>query len=286
MKILVTGKMGQLGSELGVLAAQYPQYQWFFVEKEDMDLTDESSIHRVLNTVNPELIINTAAHTAVDRAESEPELADAINHQAVKSMALWAQAHSCKVLHISTDYVFDGNSSVPLTEESATAPINVYGKTKRLGELALIDSGASYIIIRTAWVYSSFGANFVKTMLRLMQERKEIQVVQDQVGAPTYARDLAQAILHIISSDRWIDGVYHYSNDGAISWYQFAQAIQEETALDCKVVPIDSSAFPTPAKRPHYSLLDKNKIIRTYGVQVPEWRESLRAVLNLLKPNL
>lgn len=281
-KILVTGKNGQLGQELQDESMKCNSYDWFFVGRDEMDLTQPQSITATLNRIQPDVIVNAAAYTAVDKAESDPETAEAVNTKAVEILAQWAAQYKAKMIHISTDYVFDGNSSGPLTEDATTHPINVYGTTKRKGELALQNSTVDYVIIRTAWVYSTYGANFVKTMIRLMAERTEIGVVADQIGVPTYAKDLAGVITNIIESDVWKKGLYHYSNEGTISWYDFAKAIQEEIGSQCKVNPISSSDFPTPALRPKYSLLNTNKIQQTYNISIPYWRDSLKNMLHKL----
>lgn len=282
MKILVTGKNGQLGSELQDVFASFPSHEVVYVDREGLDLSNPNQISKKLDQIQPQLIINAAAYTAVDKAESDQDTAYKVNVEAVAKMSTWASKNKAKIIHISTDYVFDGTSAVALTEDHNTAPINIYGATKRKGEEAVIDSSADYIIIRTAWVYSSYGANFVKTMMRLMSEREEIGVVSDQVGSPTYANDLAKVIVHIIDSSKWKNGIYHYSNEGEISWYDFACAIKEIKDLDCKINPIKSSAFPTPAKRPSYSLLDKTKIKNTFNIEIPYWKESLDQLLKII----
>lgn len=274
-KILVTGATGQLGSELNVLAPSYSQLEWVFADRTLLDLSELNTISKVLDEIQPQIIINCAAYTAVDKAESETDVADILNHQAVAVLAQWTKANNCQFLHISTDYVFDGNSSTPLKEDAATGPINVYGQTKLAGEQACLRENPNAIIIRTSWVYSRFGANFVKTMCRLMQERDSLNVVNDQIGSPTYAADLAQAILTIVTHAHWQAGIYHYSNEGTISWYEFALAIQEIGGFDCQITGIPSTDYPTPARRPKYSLLDKSKIKNTFAVEVPEYRESL-----------
>ena len=282
-KILVTGATGQVGSELKVLAPWYSQLDWVFADRSVLDLSNLKVISKVLDEIQPQIIINCAAYTAVDKAETETELADILNHQAVAVLAQWSHSNGCQLIHISTDYVFDGNSSAPLNEEAATGPINVYGQTKWAGEQACLRENPNAIVIRTSWVYSSFGANFVKTMSRLMQERDSLNVVNDQIGSPTYAADLAEAIVTIIIHPNWQAGIYHYSNEGEISWYEFAKAIQEIGGFDCQITGIPSAEYPTPARRPKYSLLDKSKIATTFGVAVPEYRDSLKkcmAVLN------
>lgn len=278
--ILVTGTNGQLGSELRELSSNYSQFEWVFADRLVLDLSDLGSISNVLDRIQPQIIINCAAYTAVDKAETETELAEVLNHHAVAVLAQWTQVHSAQLLHVSTDYVFDGNSSTALTEEAPTGPINVYGQTKLAGEQACLSENPNAIVIRTSWVYSRFGNNFVKTMSRLMQERDSLNVVNDQIGSPTYAADLAQAILTIITHTYWQSGIYHFSNEGEISWYEFALAIQQIGGWDCLISGIPSSDYPTPAQRPHYSLLDKSKITTTFGVVVPDYRESLEKCMN------
>jgi dTDP-4-dehydrorhamnose reductase len=281
-KILVTGGNGQLGSELNVLSIKYSQFNWVFTDWQELDLCDLENLKKNISTIDPQIIINCAAHTAVDKAESEVGLSDVLNHQSVALMAKWSQENNCQFIHVSTDYVFDGNSSTALTETAKTNPINVYGVTKLAGEKACLEQNPDAIIIRTSWVYSSFGNNFVKTMSRLMQERDGLNVVNDQIGSPTYAADLAQAIMTIITHPLWQAGIYNFSNEGEISWYEFALAIQEIGGFECEISGIASSNYPTPAKRPMFSLLDKTKIKTIYGVQVPEYKESLRKCMQLL----
>lgn len=274
-KILITGANGQLGSELNVLSKIYNQFEWVFTDREELDLCNLENLATELTNIKPDYIINCAAHTAVDRAESEYELSDVLNHKSVAVMANWSENNTCKLIHISTDYVFDGTAATALSESAPTGPINVYGVTKLAGEKACMEENPSAIIIRTSWVYSSFGANFVKTMSRLMQERDTLNVVNDQIGSPTYAADLAQAIMTIIMHPNWEAGIFHFSNEGEISWHEFALAIHEIGGFDCAISGIPSSAYPTPAKRPQYSLLDKTKIKATFGVVVPAYKESL-----------
>jgi dTDP-4-dehydrorhamnose reductase len=284
-KILVTGATGQVGNELKVLAPSYSQFEWVFADRTLLDLSDLNTISNVLDEMQPQIIINCAAYTAVDKAETETELADILNHQAVAVLAQWSHSNGCQLIHISTDYVFDGNSKSALSEEAPTGPINVYGQTKLAGELACLRENPMAIIIRTSWVYSSFGANFVKTMSKLMHERDSLNVVNNQIGSPTYAADLAKAILTIITHPNWQAGIYHYSNEGEISWYEFALAIQEIGGFQCEITGIPTTDYPTPATRPHYSLLDKSKIKNTFGVIIPDYRESLEKCMKLIRVN-
>lgn len=280
-KILVTGSNGQLGSELRVLSQKYPQFEWFFADRNQITLDDLSILETQLDQINPNIIINCGAYTAVDKAESEKELADTVNHLAVGVLANWSSTNNAKLIHVSTDYVFDGTSSVALTEQAVTGSINVYGETKLAGEKLCQLQNPNAIILRTSWVYSNFGNNFVKTMSRLMQERDSLNVVNDQIGSPTNAADLAQAIMAIITNSEWHSGIYNYSNEGEISWYEFALAIKEIGGYNCDVNGIPSSSYPTPAKRPAYSLLDKTKIKETYQVNVPYYKQSLEKMMSL-----
>lgn len=275
-KILVTGANGQLGSELSVLALNYPQYQWVFADRTVTSLDNIGLLEQQLNSIQPDIIFNGGAYTAVDKAETEKDLAFKVNHLAVEAIAKYALLNNVKLIHISTDYVFDGTSSVALDEEAITNPINVYGESKRAGEIACLKENPDSIIIRTSWVYSKFGNNFVKTMQRLMQERDAVNVVDDQVGSPTYAADLAKVMITILESRKWIPGIYNYSNEGEISWYDFALTIKELGNYECNVGGIPSSSYPTPAKRPEFSLLDKKKIKEVYGLEVPDYKESLK----------
>ncbi len=284
-KILVTGANGQLGSELRELSLFQDQYEWFFTDWQELNLSDLQNLADNITTLSPDIIINCAAYTAVDKAEEELELADILNHQAVAIMAKWTFASNCKFIHVSTDYVFDGTSSIALNEDAPTAPINVYGKTKLSGERACRNENPESIIIRTSWLYSSYGANFVKTMSRLMKEKDTLNVVNDQIGSPTYAADLAQAILDILIHSNWQGGIYNYSNEGEISWYEFALAIQEIGGFECKVSGISSSQYPTPANRPAFSLLDKSKIRVTYSLVIPDYKASLRKCMELMHIN-
>lgn len=274
-KILVTGANGQLGSELSVLSEKYLQYEWFFADRTQITLDNLEALEKQLKKIQPDVILNCGAYTAVDKAESEKEIAFTVNYSAVELIAKYAFKNNIKLIHISTDYVFDGSSSVALNEEAETSPINIYGDSKRAGEIACLNENLNSIIIRTSWVYSKFGNNFVKTMQRLMQEKESINVVNDQIGSPTYAADLAQAMLDILESSNWIPGIYNYSNEGEISWYEFALSIQELGGYSCNVAGISSASYPTPAKRPKFSLLDKKKIKTIYNLVVPDYKESL-----------
>jgi len=275
-KILVTGANGQLGSELSAISSEYTQYNWFFADRTQITLDNLEILKIQLNKIQPDIILNCGAYTAVDKAETEKELAFKINHLAVELIATFASENNVKLIHISTDYVFDGTSSIALTEDAETNPINIYGASKRDGEIACLQHNPDSIIIRTSWVYSKFGNNFVKTMQRLMQEKDSINVVNDQVGSPTYAADLAQAMLDILESSKWSSGIYNYSNEGEISWYEFALSIKEYGGYTCNVGGISSASYPTPAKRPEFSLLDKKKIKEVYNLDVPNYRESLK----------
>jgi dTDP-4-dehydrorhamnose reductase len=285
-KILVTGSTGQLGSEITYLAKRKKSEDYFFFTDADtLDITDAEAVESFCKTNEITHIINAAAYTAVDKAESDEVSADKVNHKAVENLARIAKTHSISLIHISTDYVFDGRNYRPYKEDDPVAPQSVYGLTKLRGEEAMyaVDPAES-CIVRTSWVYSSYGSNFVKTMLRLSQERKSLGVIFDQVGTPTYARDLAEAILHILPrlhSSRKVK-TYHYSNEGVCSWYDFAKAIFELSDRDIYVDAIPTDAYPTPAKRPHYSVLDKTRIKKVFGVKVPYWRDSLKVCLKEL----
>lgn len=278
-KIFVTGKNGQLGSELQLLAKQHQEFHWFFFDRSTCDLADLNQVTRTLNEFSPDIIINCAAYTAVDKAENEVDMADRINHQVVACIAKWSSANNSKLIHVSTDYVFDGTANFPLDENAATAPINLYGQTKLAGEIACLHEAPTSIIIRTSWVYSHFGNNFVKTMMRLMSEKESLNIVEDQIGSPTYAADLAQAIVHILNAKDWHAGIYHYSNEGQLSWYQFAKDIKAILNLNCQLNGIPSAAYPTPAKRPAFSLLDTTKIKSVYGLHIPNYLASLQTCI-------
>ena len=274
-KILVTGSNGQVGKELKKIAASFPQFDFIFLSREDLPIHHFEMVRSYFNVYNPKYLINCAAYTAVDRAESEKDLAFQVNGEAVGVLSVICKANHTKFIHISTDYVFDGTAKVPYKEDSPTNPQSVYGASKLEGEKQALQFNPDSIIIRTSWVYSEYGKNFVKTMLKLLQEKEEINVVNDQVGSPTYAADLADAIMQIIALQKWQPGIYNYSNEGIISWYDFAVAIKELIGSHCRINPIPGSAYLTPAKRPAYSVLDKTKIQTVFGIQLKNWKESL-----------
>jgi dTDP-4-dehydrorhamnose reductase len=283
-KILVTGANGQLGKELQDLASSYSQFEFVFLSREDMPIHQFELVRNFFDTLKPAFCINCAAYTAVDKAESEKDLAFQINGEAVGVLAAICKEHSTKVIHISTDYVFNGEATYPYTENFPTDPINIYGASKLEGEKQAIQLDPDCIIIRTSWVYSSFGKNFVKTMIGLMNEKDEVKVINDQFGSPTYAADLAEIILKIISDcqtsvSNWKPGIYNFSNEGVVTWYDFAKAIKEIINCPCDVKPISTAEYPTLAKRPIYSVLDKTKIQKTFGIQLKDWKESLRTCI-------
>jgi len=294
MRILVTGKNGQLGKSINKIVNtgngknNYQQdNEFIFVGREEIDLSSESDINRYFDSNNKfDIIINCAAYTAVDKAEKEQELANQVNHLAVKQLANIANEQKAKLVHVSTDYVFDGAGGKPYKETDKTNPINVYGKTKLAGEKALqAIMLTNAIIIRTSWVYSEYGNNFVKTMLNLGKERDELNVVSDQIGSPTYATDLAETILKIIDNKNYqnkeqLTEIYHYSNEGEISWYDFTKEIFKLAKIDCKVSPITTEQYPTPAKRPKSALMDKEKIVEKFSIKTSYWKETLCSCIN------
>lgn len=282
-KILVTGANGQLGKEIGSLAGSYPYFDFVFLSREDMPIQNFELVRNTFSIHQPAFCVNCAAYTMVDKAETEKDLAYQVNAESVGVLAAVSKEYDAGFIHISTDYVFDGNGTVPYRPEDITNPQSVYGASKLQGELLAKEFNDQSIIIRTSWVYSQFGRNFVKTMLRLMSERDEIGVVSDQVGSPTYAADLAEAIVEIIASGKWHPGTYHYSNAGVISWYDFAVAIRDRAGLACKINPIPTSAYPTPAKRPAYSVMDTSAIKEAYGIVAKPWQERLFACMDRLK---
>ncbi|KEO71820.1 dTDP-4-dehydrorhamnose reductase [Anditalea andensis] len=277
LKILVTGAGGQLGQEIKSLSEVYNRPNWSFADSKALDITDERQVKDYIGAYTPEVIINCAAYTAVDAAESDPNGAFAVNVSGIQNLT--AYAGKALIIHISTDFVFDGNSFVAYKETDETHPIGAYGKTKMEGEKLLQHITDNHIIIRTSWLYGSFGKNFMKTMLHLADSRSELSVVADQVGTPTYTGDLALAIIRILEQDQVERGIYHFSNEGVASWYDFAHAIFDMAGKNIKLIPIKSEAYPTPAKRPHFSVLDKTKIKKAIHMEIPHWRDSLEVAL-------
>ena len=277
MNILITGCNGQLGNEMQLLEASHPQHTYFNTDVAELDITNQDAIEAFVNDNQIDGIVNCAAYTAVDKAEENEELCTKLNAEAPAYLAAAIGKRGGWMIQISTDYVFDGTQHTPYTEEADTCPNSVYGKTKLVGELNVQKFCAQSMIIRTAWLYSTFGNNFVKTMIRLGKEKPELGVIFDQIGTPTYARDLAVAIFAAIEQGI-VPGIYHFSNEGVISWYDFTKAIHRIAGITtCHVRPLHTSEYPTPAKRPHYSVLDKTKIKSVYGIEIPYWEESLQA---------
>lgn len=282
-RILVTGANGQLGKELRELATQYKDADFLFVSREDLPIHHFDLVRNVFDSFKPHFCINAAAYTAVDKAETEQELAHLINAEAVGVLAAVSAAHDCRFVHVSTDYVYDGSQIGAHKESDATAPVSVYGKTKLEGEQLAMQLDPQSIVIRTSWVYSRYGNNFVKTMMRLMQTRDQISVVDDQWGSPTYAADLASCILDIMHHPQWQPGIYNFSNDGRINWYQFALEIKTQIGSACKINPIPSADYPTPAKRPANSWMDKQKIVGAFGIQLIDWKLSLSKCIKAIE---
>lgn len=280
--ILVTGANGQLGMEIRMLEKKYPQFDFIFAGREELSVDNNDLLEHFFSQNNFTHCINCAAYTAVDKAETEKDLAFEINAFAAENLAAICKKYNTQFIHISTDYVFDGKSEKPYKEDDQTNPINVYGASKLKGEEEIIKCNKESVIIRTSWVYSSYGKNFVKTMIRLMNEKERIGVVNDQFGCPTYAADLASLILEIISTGKITPGIYHYCNEGIISWYDFARAIKKIINSRCIVNPIESIQYPTPAERPKYSVLDTNKIQQTFSITIPGWEDSLNTCLKML----
>jgi dTDP-4-dehydrorhamnose reductase len=287
-KILVTGANGQLGKELREFSSLHTGLEFVFLSREDLPIHQFELVRKYFNTLKPAYCINCAAYTAVDKAESEKDLAFLINGEAVGVLAAICKEHNTKFIHISTDYVFNGKAASPYTESFPTDPLNVYGASKLEGEKQAMELNPGSIIIRTSWLYSSLGKNFVKTMMKLMSEKDKIKVVNDQLGSPTNAADLAEIIFNIIGLCHlqiydWTPGIYNFSNEGIISWYDFAKAIKEFTNSPCDVKPISTTEYPTPAKRPAYSGLDKTKIQKTFGIKLKAWEASLRTCISNMK---
>ncbi len=284
--ILVTGASGQLGSELRVVSKNYLGYEFLFTDMDELDITDNEKVKKFIEENIPDWIINCAAYNLVDKAEAEPEEANLINCTGVKNIANAVKGSECRFIHLSTDYVFDGKAFIPYNESSATGPVSVYGRSKLAGEAEALRHHGS-MVIRTSWLYSSFGNNFVKTIIRKGKEKELLKVVFDQTGSPTYAADLASAIMNIVAGVirnqvAFTAGIYHYSNEGVCSWYDFAAEIIREAEIICKVLPVLSAEYPTVARRPFYTVLDKSKIKETYNLEIPHWRQSLKKCIKLL----
>ena len=285
MKILVTGANGQLGSEIKELAEIYNKHTFVFSDLPELDICDDTALFKYVSEHKIEAIINCAAYTAVDKAETDMETAEKVNAMAVENLVKAMQTVQGKLIQISTDYVFDGTNHAPYVESDVVNPLGVYGSTKLNGEQKVLDADINGIVIRTSWLYSSFGNNFVKTMLRLGNERPTLNVIFDQVGTPTYARDLAVVCLEILSNNEDLTSkgkLYHFSNEGATSWYDFAKAIMEMGDVNCDVSPIETKDYPTPAKRPFYSILNKSKIKADFQIKIPYWRDSLKVCIQKL----
>lgn len=282
MKILVTGSNGQLGQELKEICAHSTD-EYLFTDVDTLDITDREALHSFITQEGVNVIVNCAAYTQVDKAEEDADTAEQINHYAVENLAHVTKEQGATLIHISTDYVFSGNHARPYTEADEPAPTSVYGQTKLRGEEAIRRVGCAHCIIRTAWLYSAFGNNFVKTMRRLFRERESLKVVADQVGTPTYARDLARLIVGIIDLRRYPRAeTFHFSNEGVASWYDFAMAIAEMSESDCTILPCRTEDFPTPATRPSYSVLDKTKIKHSLALPIRHWREALKECIHTL----
>jgi len=282
-KILITGSNGQLGSEMKVISALYPEYQFLYTDVAELDLTNAQAVESFFAENKPDAVVNCAAYTAVDKAEDDVELCYKINCDAIENLGRASKENGAVLIHVSTDYVFDGTSYIPYTEDMPVCPASVYGKSKLAGEDALLVVNPESVIVRTSWLYSSFGINFVKTMLKLGKERDSLNVIFDQVGTPTYAADLAEAIMKIVVSEKIIPGIYHFSNEGVCSWYDFTKTIHALAGIQCNVQPIETKDYPTRTPRPHYSVLNKGKIKAVYGIQIPYWRDSLEKCIELLK---
>jgi len=282
MNILITGCNGQLGNEMQLLEKENPQHQWFNTDVQELDITDVDAIRSFVQEHQIDGVVNCAAYTAVDKAEENEELCTKLNAEAPAYLASAVGSRGGWMIQISTDYVFDGTSHIPYVEDDETCPNSVYGRTKLVGELNVQKFCEQSMIIRTAWLYSAFGNNFVKTMIRLGKERPELGVIFDQIGTPTYARDLAVAIMTAINKGI-VPGLYHFSDEGVISWYDFAKAIHRIAGITtCHVKPLHTAEYPTPARRPHYSVLDKTKIKKVYGIEIPYWEDSLKDCIEKL----
>jgi len=287
MKILVTGSNGQLGSEIRMLQPAYPSFKFLFTDVAELDITDEIAIDVLFSNFKPAVVINCAAYTAVDKAEEDEKIAFLINSEAVGNLARAASKHDALLVHISTDYVFDGQGFKPYHEEDPTNPVSRYAKSKHAGENQIHSYSNKALIIRTSWLYSEFGHNFIKTIMKYGKERGQLNVVFDQVGTPTYAHDLAKVILDILEKNPTLGGVeiFHYSNEGVTSWYDFAKAIIEFSGINCRINPIETKDYPLPAPRPFYSVFNKSKIKQRFQLEIPFWRDSLKVCIGRMKGN-
>ena len=288
MRVLITGSNGQLGSEIKKLATNYSKLDFIFKDLPELDICNFEALQSFIIDYNINIVINCAAYTAVDKAEEDAEIAEKVNSNGVLNLVNALQTVNGKLIHISTDYVFDGNHFLPYKESDPVSPIGVYGETKRAGELAALNSAIDAIVIRTSWLYSSYGNNFVKTMLRLGKQKEELGVIFDQVGTPTYARDLAKICLEILCGGISVNiskngNLYHYSNEGVASWYDFAISIMELGGENCKLKPIRTKDYPTLEKRPHFSVLNKSKIKADFKIEIPNWRDSLKDCIEKIK---
>lgn len=284
MKILITGANGQLGNEMRVIAKSNTQHEFVFTDVQELNICDKDAVNAFFKEGHFDFVVNCAAYTAVTNAEKDFDKSLALNRDAVRNIGEAAAENGAKVIHISTDYVFDGTAHTPYTEDMPVNPQSVYGKTKYEGEAALTQSGCDYVIIRTAWLYSSFGNNFVKTMIKLGSTRDKLTVIFDQIGTPTYAADLAKAIMTVIDSKEFVTGTYHFSDEGVCSWYDFAKAIHKLYGINgCEVLPLETKLYPDETPRPAYSVLNKAKIKNTYNVSIPHWYESLEKCIRILK---
>ena len=284
--ILVTGSQGQLGNEMQQAASRFPSFNYIFTDIAELDICDKDALNAFVKTNKVSIIVNCAAYTAVDKAETDIDLCNKINRDAVRNIGEVATENQLNVVHVSTDYVFDGTNYTPYTEEMEVCPATMYGKSKLAGEQALLDNCNQAVIIRTAWLYSAYGNNFVKTMMRLGKERDSLNVIFDQIGSPTAAADLADAILKILSHKEFTPGIYHYSDEGVCSWYDFTKTIHRMAGITCDVHPIETKDYPTPTPRPHYSVLNKAKIKATYGIKIPHWEDSLEKCITILNANI
>jgi len=282
MKILVTGGNGQLGCEINQLSSNY-NYDWLFTDTDIFDISDLININVFLDKCNPDVIINCAAYTAVDNAEVDFEKANTINHKAVELIAQWSKKNNCKLIHISTDYVYDGTSLTPVKEDMQANPVNNYGKTKLFGDIACLKNNPSSIIIRTCWLYSSFCKNFVTNMINSMKSKSELKVINDQVGSPTYAGDLAKTVLDLITHKNWIPGIYHFTNLGKVSWFDFANDIKSIYGFNTSIDSISSKEYSIKTKRPKYSLLDNSKIKNTFDIIQMNYLDSLNKCIKILQ---